>query len=126
MVEERSRRHGNIDRRGLQRRRQRQAGSRPQDAGDPADPRQDPERRERQQRQDPRQSGNRRPRARIGLRDAQGLRRRPATAFASTARKASSRSEEHTYELQSLMRNSYAVFWLKKKKKHIINTRCTT
>src|SRR3546814_8289412 len=28
-----------------------------------------------------------------------------------------SRSEEHTYELQSLMRNSYAVFCLKKKKK---------
>src|SRR3546814_5178497 len=27
----------------------------------------------------------------------------------------SSRSEEHTYELQSLMRNSYAVFCLKKK-----------
>src|SRR3546814_9584789 len=27
------------------------------------------------------------------------------------------RSEEHTYELQSLMRNSYAVFCLKKKKK---------
>src|SRR3546814_8269830 len=26
------------------------------------------------------------------------------------------RSEEHTYELQSLMRNSYAVFCLKKKK----------
>src|SRR3546814_7656647 len=26
-----------------------------------------------------------------------------------------SRSEEHTSELQSLMRNSYAVFWLKKK-----------
>src|SRR3546814_1804251 len=26
------------------------------------------------------------------------------------------RSEEHTSELQSLMRNSYAVFWLKKKK----------
>src|SRR3546814_5017549 len=25
------------------------------------------------------------------------------------------RSEEHTSELQSLMRNSYAVFWLKKK-----------
>src|SRR3546814_10783178 len=25
------------------------------------------------------------------------------------------RSEEHTYELQSLMRISYAVFWLKKK-----------
>src|SRR3546814_2985258 len=27
------------------------------------------------------------------------------------------RSEEHTYELQSLMRNSYAVFCLKKKTK---------
>src|SRR3546814_9505102 len=27
------------------------------------------------------------------------------------------RSEEHTYELQSLMRNSYAVFCLKKKRK---------
>src|SRR3546814_2947213 len=30
----------------------------------------------------------------------------------------SSRSEEHTSELQSLMRISYAVFCLKKKKKH--------
>src|SRR3546814_7421330 len=29
------------------------------------------------------------------------------------------RSEEHTSELQSLMRNSYAVFCLKKKKKHL-------
>src|SRR3546814_8700974 len=29
------------------------------------------------------------------------------------------RSEEHTSELQSLMRNSYAVFCLKKKKKNI-------
>src|SRR3546814_11131965 len=29
------------------------------------------------------------------------------------------RSEEHTSELQSLMRNSYAVFCLKKKKDHI-------
>src|SRR3546814_3235003 len=29
------------------------------------------------------------------------------------------RSEEHTSELQSLMRNSYAVFCLKKKKKRI-------
>src|SRR3546814_8683369 len=34
-----------------------------------------------------------------------------------TAKKASSRSEEHTSELQSLMRISYAVFCLKKKKK---------
>src|SRR3546814_3972332 len=32
-----------------------------------------------------------------------------------------SRSEEHTSELQSLMRISYAVFCLKKKKKHKIH-----
>src|SRR3546814_1097386 len=32
------------------------------------------------------------------------------------------RSEEHTSELQSLMRISYAVFCLKKKNKHIIST----
>src|SRR3546814_1677709 len=31
------------------------------------------------------------------------------------------RSEEHTYELQSLMRISYAVFCLKKKKTHMQN-----
>src|SRR3546814_4022079 len=31
------------------------------------------------------------------------------------------RSEEHTSELQSLMRNSYAVFCLKKKNSHMIN-----
>src|SRR3546814_1451427 len=31
----------------------------------------------------------------------------------------SDRSEEHTYELQSLMRNSYAVFRLKKKNQNI-------
>src|SRR3546814_7606255 len=31
------------------------------------------------------------------------------------------RSEEHTSELQSLMRNSYAVFCLKKKQLHHIN-----
>src|SRR3546814_4460800 len=31
------------------------------------------------------------------------------------------RSEEHTSELQSLMRNSYAVFCLKKKKYHQLN-----
>src|SRR3546814_3022354 len=34
----------------------------------------------------------------------------------------SSRSEEHTSELQSLMRISYAVFCLKKKKTKITNT----
>src|SRR3546814_3865115 len=33
-------------------------------------------------------------------------------------KKLSHRSEEHTSELQSLMRNSYAVFCLKKKKTH--------
>src|SRR3546814_1799008 len=35
------------------------------------------------------------------------------------------RSEEHTSELQSLMRISYAVFCLKKKKKHILTTNNT-
>src|SRR3546814_10297589 len=35
------------------------------------------------------------------------------------------RSEEHTSELQSLMRISYAVFCLKKKKKHTHITRST-
>src|SRR3546814_4657303 len=34
------------------------------------------------------------------------------------------RSEEHTSELQSLMRISYAVFCLKKKNKHITTTCC--
>src|SRR3546814_9330916 len=32
------------------------------------------------------------------------------------------RSEEHTAELQSLMRSSYAVFCLKNKKKYLINS----
>src|SRR3546814_8340964 len=32
------------------------------------------------------------------------------------------RSEEHTSELQSLMRNSYAVFCLKKKKTHTVQS----
>src|SRR3546814_10061233 len=36
------------------------------------------------------------------------------------------RSEEHTSELQSLMRISYAVFCLKKKTKRELNTNCTT
>src|SRR3546814_10886510 len=35
--------------------------------------------------------------------------------LADTALKTANRSEEHTSELQSLMRNSYAVFCLKKK-----------
>src|SRR3546814_8623119 len=36
------------------------------------------------------------------------------------------RSEEHTSELQSLMRISYAVFCLKKKKTRYINHNCTS
>src|SRR3546814_3763454 len=38
------------------------------------------------------------------------------------AERCGQRSEEHTYELQSLMRRSYAVFCLKKKKKNTIKT----
>src|SRR3546814_1545999 len=49
----------------------------------------------------------------------------PETQFeycpASSAKR-SGRSEEHTSELQSLMRISYAVFCLKKKKNHTHNT----
>src|SRR3546814_5156632 len=37
------------------------------------------------------------------------------------ARRPDERSEEHTSELQSLMRNSYAVFCLKKKKNNTIH-----
>src|SRR3546814_7541601 len=47
---------------------------------------------------------------------------KPAHPLAEQAR----RSEEHTSELQSLMRISYAVFCLKKKKKHILNTQTTS
>src|SRR3546814_2865495 len=46
-------------------------------------------------------------------------RRRPRSGCATRSRRRkrrSSRSEEHTSELQSLMRISYAVFCLKKKK----------
>src|SRR3546814_8469378 len=41
-------------------------------------------------------------------------RKSPETTWSATSRR--SRSEEHTSELQSLMRISYAVFCLKKKK----------
>src|SRR3546814_2007969 len=41
-------------------------------------------------------------------------------------REINNRSEEHTSELQSLMRISYAVFCLKKKKKKIIQKSQTT
>src|SRR3546814_7861489 len=42
--------------------------------------------------------------------------KKPAAAIASQAGGTVKRSEEHTSELQSLMRISYAVFCLKKKK----------
>src|SRR3546814_1045854 len=48
-----------------------------------------------------------------------GIAGRYATALFDMAR---DRSEEHTSELQSLMRISYAVFCLKKKKTQINNT----
>src|SRR3546814_3492080 len=59
------------------------------------------------------------------LRRAQPQRRRPALGArrCGEARRAARphRSEEHTSELQSLMRISYAVFCLKKKKQILTN-----
>src|SRR3546814_9120671 len=46
------------------------------------------------------------------------IRVRPANAFVASPMLSIVRSEEHTSELQSLMRISYAVFCLKKKKKN--------
>src|SRR3546814_3118840 len=46
-----------------------------------------------------------------------GERHRQKLLFVGSALVGLARSEEHTSELQSLMRNSYAVFCLKKKKK---------
>src|SRR3546814_5691699 len=43
---------------------------------------------------------------------------RPRRTAGPPARRPPPRSEEHTSELQSLMRISYAVFCLKKKKRH--------
>src|SRR3546814_2526220 len=43
---------------------------------------------------------------------------RAAEQFGGAGRDRAGRSEEHTSELQSLMRNSYAVFCLKKKTRH--------
>src|SRR3546814_7289337 len=54
-----------------------------------------------------------RPRPGAGRRHRTADRQRPA----ARAERAAGRSEEHTSELQSLMRISYAVFCLKKKKK---------
>src|SRR3546814_7800620 len=47
---------------------------------------------------------------------------RTTCSSASDGEKKHSRSEEHTSELQSLMRTSYAVFCLKKKKKYKHNS----
>src|SRR3546814_5984309 len=53
--------------------------------------------------------------------------RTPVTAMKGAARgPRTERSEEHTSELQSLMRISYAVFCLKKKKKKKIENRRKT
>src|SRR3546814_5311112 len=48
----------------------------------------------------------------------QGVGRPPAPQLRARFGLAELRSEEHTSELQSLMRNSYAVFCLKKKKQN--------
>src|SRR3546814_7212884 len=50
------------------------------------------------------------------FRDAEEKQAEAARLAGYVRRQAAARSEEHTSELQSLMRNSYAVFCLKKKK----------
>src|SRR3546814_10216897 len=59
-----------------------------------------------------------------GLRAARRIIEAPALAeqISSEWMPGPERSEEHTSELQSLMRISYAVFCLKKKKKHTTRT----
>src|SRR3546814_4289522 len=54
------------------------------------------------------------------------LRNTPSILDATAASIVKARSEEHTSELQSLMRISYAVFCLKKKHKHQINNLIST
>src|SRR3546814_1338956 len=56
------------------------------------------------------------------LRRARAHGRRVAGCRRGDGRPRPGRSEEHTSELQSLMRTSYAVFCLKKKKTNGINT----
>src|SRR3546814_2671394 len=48
---------------------------------------------------------------------ARSFRQCPAASYRSRSRMVKKRSEEHTSELQSLMRSSYAVFCLKTKSK---------
>src|SRR3546814_6966067 len=50
----------------------------------------------------------------------------PCPARSAAAGRSSGRSEEHTSELQSLMRISYAVFCLKKKNQHNIDQAINT
>src|SRR3546814_2437976 len=50
---------------------------------------------------------------------------RPPPLCRRPSRRRAPRSEEHTSELQSLMRISYAVFCLKKKKRKTTNKRLT-
>src|SRR3546814_7699132 len=59
--------------------------------------------------------------ARLGV----GLVHRHANGAAVGQGSGEIRSEEHTSELQSLMRSSYAVFCLKKKNKHMTITNTT-
>src|SRR3546814_7800462 len=59
------------------------------------------------------------PRGRPGFHHGHG--RRPAGRAAQSDGAGDDRSEEHTSELQSLMRSSYAVFCLKKKNKYYTN-----
>src|SRR3546814_4966590 len=56
-------------------------------------------------------------RGRRQVRTQAGCRQHESGGLASHDREITGRSEEHTSELQSLMRISYAVFCLKKKKK---------
>src|SRR3546814_16720834 len=70
--------------------------------------------------------GERRLRLQLQGRGAAGVRLRPQPDGACrqpVRHERQVRSEEHTSELQSLMRISYAVFCLKKKKNHKITTR---
>src|SRR3546814_4760016 len=67
----------------------------------------------------PRQSGRKEERRNAGAQDGGVVRRLCQRRVRHGApRRGHHRSEEHTSELQPLMRSSYAVFCLKKKNKH--------
>src|SRR3546814_2132670 len=63
--------------------------------------------------------------ARLAARRAPDLRRGRTATRTTRVKHCPCRSEEHTSELQSLMRISYAVFCLKKKNNHIISHNLT-